>query len=175
MFDNKNNGQEPVNIKFTIDGEEHGIAWDGNEAFDHGFQSPFANEPIPIGDIIASILRKNLPAIIDSKNNPRCPNCGMSFLDLLDVGRMGCPHCYTAFGEQMEILLEKIHGSATHIGRKAKENPKPQAPVKAKAPKKRISKRERLSLELKKAIETEDYENAAQLRDKLKSLDKVAR
>jgi protein-arginine kinase activator protein McsA len=61
------------------------------------------------------------------------------------------------------------------VGRKPDENRVAGVTTKAKAPKKRVSKQERLRLEMKKAIEIEDYENAALLRDKLKSLEKAAR
>jgi protein arginine kinase activator len=159
---------KPVNIKISINGKNHQIAWTQSEAMQNGFHSPFDQDPFPLGEIVATALKKNLPVKFNNKENPRCPNCGLSFLELLQVGRIGCADCYRAFGEQMDALLEKIHGTAIHSGEIMEPKVGSTKPVK-----KKISKKDRLRLELKKAIETEDYENAARLRDKLKALETV--
>lgn len=159
-----------VQIKFKIDGEDHWVSWDENEAKKYGFHSVFDNEPFPLSDIIASVLQKNLPARYDSANNPKCPNCGLSFIELLDIGRIGCAQCYAAFGEQMEVLLEKVHGTKTHVGHEPMKKPRqPQKPAK------RLSKKDRLEIKLNNAIETEDYEQAARLRDQIKELETARR
>ena len=168
-----------INIKFKIDGEEHSASWSEMQAKEFGFHSVFENADFPLGDIIASVLKKdlagNLPAKLDSKSNPKCPNCGLTFFELLEVGRIGCAHCYAAFGDQMEILLEKIHGSAMHVGFIHEREGRPMAEKKAVSkpkarPKKKISKEEKLRTELKRAIDVEDYENAARLRDILQTM-----
>ena len=158
-----------VHIKLKIDGEDYWVHWDEAEAKASGFHSIFDNEPFPLNDIIASALEQDLPAKFDSENNPQCPNCGLSFLELLKVGRIGCAQCYAAFGEQMEILLEKLHGSTGHVGYKPVNNPQvSEKTVKC------LSKKDNLKIELNKAIETENYEQAARLRDKLKKLEAVS-
>jgi protein arginine kinase activator len=163
------NDDHVVHIKLKIDGEEHWIHWDEAEAKANGFHSIFDNELFPLPDIIASALEKDLPAKYDSENNPRCPDCGLSFLELLDIGRIGCARCYTAFADQMDILLDKIHGASRHVAC----GPRKTSPE-AEKTETRLSKKDNLKLELKKAIETENYERAARLRDKLKKLETVS-
>lgn len=164
-----------VNIILSIDGQEYTVAWCDNCAHQHGFHSPFEEKPFPLNNIIASVTnteidtQKNLPAKYDNVANPVCPNCGLTFHSLLEQGRIGCANCYSAFGKPMEMLLEKIHGASAHTGRKVKVEPiKKRTPVKAK-----VNREEKLHLELKKAIEQEDYEHAAELRDKLQALKTV--
>ncbi len=172
--DKCNGNNKEVNIKVKIDGEDHAIAWNENQAQDAGFHSVFENKDFPLSDLIATVLKKNLPAKVESKNNPKCPTCGLTFLELLEVGRIGCAHCYAAFGSQMEILLEKIHGSAMHVGfvHERTETFKPirnESKQEEQAPE--LSREDKLKMELEEAIENEDYEKAARIRDQLKAME----
>ncbi len=173
-----NNGQ--VHIKIKIDGEDHEISWSESQAKNAGFHSVFDNQDFPLSDLIATVLKKNLPTKVDRKNNPQCPNCGLTFMELLEIGRIGCAQCYRAFGENMETLLDKIHGSIQHVGTVPNRIEKPvqakkqtKARPKAKKTEPKLSKTDKLKLEMHKAIESEDYESAAKLRDKLKELEVV--
>lgn len=91
-----------------------------------------------------------------------CPVCGISFLDFRNRGRLGCPHDYVAFAQQLEPLITSIHGANEHIGKVPKRS--------GKETDMRINLI-RLRRELDEAIEFEDYERASQLRDKIKQLD----
>ena len=46
-----------------------------------------------------------------------CPNCGMSYRDFQQTGKIGCSVCYATFRRQLEPLLRRIHGSSTHSGK----------------------------------------------------------
>src|SRR5690242_18666674 len=46
-----------------------------------------------------------------------CPVCGMKFVDFRNSGRLGCPHDYEAFKEDLTPLLENIHGDTRHCGK----------------------------------------------------------
>lgn len=93
----------------------------------------------------------------------RCPNCGLTYQDFRRIGRLGCSECYSAFKENLGVLLKRIHGSTQHLGR---------APAKvAVKPAQKQSEIELLRANLRRAVEMEDFEQAAELRDKIRALE----
>ena len=96
----------------------------------------------------------------------RCSQCGLTYEDFKKSGRLGCGGCYESFRRVLAPLLKKIHGSAQHEGRV----PPPPAPaVKGGTePKPDLPK---LKEQLKEAVETESFESAAKLRDKIQAME----
>ena len=92
----------------------------------------------------------------------RCPTCEMSYEEFKKIGRLGCPHCYDAFALQLERLLKRIHGDNQHRGKESL-----QAAQSAPA----VDELERLREELAQAVEEEAFEEAAQLRDRIRVLE----
>ncbi len=134
-------------------------------AEERGFHSPFENLPFPLAEFVSGMVgsSKKQPAKGGkSKTKPKeCSFCGMTFDDFAKVGRLGCVQCYSAFRKDLADLLRKIHGSCDHRGKVPSATADTMKPV----------REERLLREdLKKAIEQEDFEKAAQLRDKIKEL-----
>ena len=99
-----------------------------------------------------------------SPKNPdkKCPKCGITLGEFRKRGRLGCPHDYEAFADELGPLLEKIHGSQQHRGR---------APARSKKRLTHRQKVEALRRELDEAVRSEKYETAASLRDRLKRLE----
>lgn len=95
----------------------------------------------------------------------KCPNCGLSFADFKQSGRLGCGNCYTAFWEKLEEMLTKLHGSTAHRGKL------PHREEQRGSIGRDII---RLREELKTAIEKERFEEAAELRDRLAQMEKTA-
>lgn len=92
-----------------------------------------------------------------------CPNCGFTLGQLRKEGTLGCPCDYEVFEQSLLPLIEKAHnGRTTHCGK-----------VPSKTPKKTRKQLESLNLrrQLEDAIQSENYELAAQLRDKMNQLD----
>ena len=89
-----------------------------------------------------------------------CPVCGISFYEFRQSGRLGCPHDYVFFAEELEPLLKNIHGSIQHTGK----SPKTAVAIDPDVQTELI----RLRREMKEAIESEDYERASTLRDQIK-------
>ena len=106
------------------------------------------------------------PAAVPSKN--KCARCGMTYEDFKRVGRLGCGECYKAFRTSLVPLLKRIHGSNQHIGK----SPSPQAAVELKTNHKRFEELEQAKVQLLKAVKSEEFEEAAALRDKIKFLEK---
>ncbi len=88
-----------------------------------------------------------------------CQTCGLSYADFKKQGRLGCAECYTSFHDQLLPLIRRIHDAVQHVGRTASGGRK-QAQLKMNLQKLRDA--------LSGAIQDEDYEKAAALRDQLK-------
>ena len=104
-----------------------------------------------------------------------CPACGLSYEDFRKFGRFGCAECYTAFNPHLKTLLKKIHGSTAHLGKKL-ATVEPATPVSekggvlaVKAP--AADSMESLRARMHRAIDDEDFELAATLRDKIRELE----
>lgn len=87
-----------------------------------------------------------------------CTSCGITFREFRKQGRLGCPHCYAVFTTELQPLLENIHGDSEHVGKCPR-----------RAPDSSVRQYEliRLRKELQSAIDSEQYETAAELRDKI--------
>ncbi len=94
----------------------------------------------------------------------RCDRCGLTDHQFHVQGRFGCARCFEVFGPAVEPLLKHIHGHARHAGKTPPQGPAPAAETAPPAEASRLAK------ELKKAIEEEDFERAAQIRDRLRRL-----
>lgn len=95
----------------------------------------------------------------------KCPRCGFSQADFKKSGRLGCPECYQTFAEGLSGLLKTMHKGTRHTGKA------PEALRKSRETGDRLKL---LQKKLNKAVEAEDYELAAQLRDEIKVLNGVA-
>lgn len=91
-----------------------------------------------------------------------CPNCGITFREFRESGRLGCPLDYDIFREQLLPLLENIHGETEHTGKIPKSTP-----TKSRQHYELI----RLRRELADAIKHEAYEAAAKLRDEIQAFE----
>ena len=92
-----------------------------------------------------------------------CPSCGMTYEDFRKVGRLGCADCYPTFKRSLGSLLKRIHGSALHLGKSPTRLIKP-----ARAGKSALLD---LKRKLERAIESEAFEEAAQLRDQIRRME----
>jgi protein arginine kinase activator len=126
-----------------------------------GFHSPLQGASFPLAEFLSSIMDKGLMKGSTKLKVQRCPKCGVAFSDFGKAGRLGCGNCYRVFKDQLRDLLRKIHGSDMHRGKI------PPAYGDVMKP---IREEKRLEEELKKAVESENFEMAAQIRDKIKAL-----
>ena len=88
-----------------------------------------------------------------------CPDCGLTYIDFRNEGRLGCPNDYEVFREALDPLLEKVHGRAEYAGK---------LPSRAGESQKRQRDMMTMRRQLREAVEREDYEEAARLRDLIK-------
>ena len=91
-----------------------------------------------------------------------CPNCNITFLESRNSGRLGCPYDYEVFRDELMPLLENIHDETRHSGKVPKRAP-------------RNSQQQTTLIQLrneqKRMIAEEKYEEAARIRDKIRSIE----
>lgn len=92
-----------------------------------------------------------------------CPECGITFVQFKQVGRFGCAHDYQAFGSHVEALLGSIHKATRYTGKAPGGGSQIRNGVLVDAA---MLAGERL----KAAVEREDYEEAARIRDEIRKL-----
>ncbi len=97
-----------------------------------------------------------------SKSRKACSGCGMTFARFRQTGALGCPECYDAFDAHLTPLIERAQNGATHHRGKM--------PLRAGASVDRQLLVQQLVKELDQAVAAEQYERAAQLRDRLRNL-----
>ena len=95
-----------------------------------------------------------------------CARCGGTFQDFRETGRLGCPDCYRTFEAPLRDLLRRLHGSTHHLGERYAE----REPARGARPW-RPSRPPELREQLRLAVETENFELAAELRDRLRVLE----
>lgn len=103
----------------------------------------------------------------ETVESAKCLNCGMSYDEFRKFGRLGCSQCYESFKMQLSTLLKKVHGSNHHLGK---------TPTKiSQSEKKEIENLQELKIQLQQAIQMEDFERAAEIRDKIREFENKGR
>ena len=122
--------------------------------------------------IIGNMFGSDLAFDSFFENNNRlsgsvCSECGTDLRSLGDSSFLGCPNCYEAFDSFIEKNLGRFQRGSRHTGKR----PGGARPIREEKPqKKEMSEADRLRAELKEAIKCENYEKAAELRDKIREL-----
>lgn len=118
-----------------------------------------------LADLLAGLtdLGKQTKEDVSQQVALRCPGCGLTYEDFRKVGRLGCSKCYVTFKKYLSSLLKKIHGSNQHVGK---------TPLKSSRVVKEKSELLDLREKLQHAVQVEEFEEAAKIRDKIRDLEK---
>jgi len=92
--------------------------------------------------------------------DPACPSCGLKASEFRSAGRLGCAACYRAFADELAPLLRSLHRGERHAGKA----PRRSAGALLDAASADLRR------ELDEAVAREDFERAAELRDRLRAL-----
>lgn len=117
---------------------------------------------IPINELLSSLLavQPSDDELADPASHElACPNCGFTMEQFRKEGVLGCPNDYEVLDNALAPLIEKAHnGKNTHTGK-----------IPSHAPQNTKAQMELLDLrrQLDQAVQNEDYELAAKLRDKI--------
>lgn len=93
----------------------------------------------------------------------RCHKCNSTFNELISNGELGCSECYNTFRNELMPSIENIHGKAYHVGKK---------PARYSKTDESANMLDELKIKIDKAIEIQDFETAAVIRDEIKKLEK---
>ncbi|MCK9431024.1 MAG: UvrB/UvrC motif-containing protein [Candidatus Omnitrophica bacterium] len=118
-----------------------------------------------LSDLLAGMADFEKPNKDEENIAAKCSNCNLTYADFKKIGRLGCGDCYNAFRKYLAPLLKRIHGSNQHVGK---------SPFKEKT----VAKPDRkgldlgnLKAEMQRAIQREDFEEAARLRDQVRAIE----
>lgn len=154
-----------THIKTILNGEFKEYDLCSECAKQMGYTNVFGDFENDFSNFLGSFFGNVLPARTQAT---RCDFCGSSYSDIAKSGHVGCANCYDIFGEQLLPSIRRIHGNTAHCGKNSgktdKQNSKPQKKTKEQ-------KIEKLKSELDKAIKEQNFEYAAELRDKIREVE----
>jgi protein arginine kinase activator len=117
---------------------------------------------VSLGPIDLSVVLHASQGIPHSDTSKACLDCGMTLGQYKEKSLLGCPTCYETFREELENIIAKVQDNHSHhIGR---------APKHAHVDISRHLQIRRILKQLDSAVNQEDYEQAAVLRDQLREL-----
>jgi protein arginine kinase activator len=131
-------------------------------AEEKGLQGPADQHKFSIADVLANMVDGMSNTEEQRVGHVQCPRCGLLYSAFKETGRLGCSQCYEAFQFQLRPLLRRIHGSTRHTGKVPTRNGEGVL---------RSRQMQRLHDELQRAIELEEFERAAEIRDAIKRIE----
>ena len=149
-------GVNPAAVTFTkvINGKKTITKLCGACAQENNIYPSFSMD-MGFSNLFSSFFNENAT----SESDEACPLCATTRSQFLSSGKPGCPKCYTVFQSSMQPLLQKIHSTTVHTGKISGTTPPS------------CNKLDSLKAQLKEAIEKEEYEKAAHIRDEIRELE----
>lgn len=137
------------------------------------------------GGLVEDFMTPEFMPLFDDVKSLKCDECGYTFNDIVNTGKLGCANCYETFEERLDPIIKKIQGSNVHVGRtgkiiddkigkkfNAENNKKDEKETKQNSKENnKTLELEKLQEDLKSAIKDERYEDAAKLRDEIKKIE----
>ncbi len=155
-----------THVKSVVNGEyeEHMLC--SECAKEMGYTNLFSDMHSDFNSILGSFFSNALP---EKSQTTRCCVCGSTYHDIAKSGQVGCANCYELFLSELMPSIRRIHGNTTHCGKR----PKLVEKVEAETPeiKSEASALDKLKVELQASIEEQNFELAAELRDKIKEME----
>jgi protein arginine kinase activator len=150
--------QATVHLTQIINGQMHKMDLCESCAQEKGVTNP---DNLSIGSLLDQSDAKGIPGAASMT----CESCGTTHQEFKKGGRLGCEACYHVFRPVLEPLLDGMHAGVKHLGK-----------IPSRTVHQKSADEEIISLrnELKRAVEEENYEKAAELRDQLKKLQSKA-
>lgn len=133
-------------------------------AEDHSINFSFDQDPMAIHNLLANWFPKQQQAVVSPvrKEVPTCSSCGFTFQKFLNLGKFGCAECYNTFSPQLNEILKRVqNGNTEHTGK---------IPASYGTTLKIKKEIEELRKQMQYAIQEENFEEAASLRDEVKVL-----
>ena len=154
-------GKNPASVHFTEihDNKMSEIHVCERCAEEKGMHTPAQQHKFEIADLLAGMVDAMTHTEEERVGHVQCPRCGLQYSSFKETGRLGCSECYTAFQFQLRPLLRRIHGDTHHRGK---------APTHGGAAGAGAREIQRLHDDLQRAVESEEFEKAAGIRDEIR-------
>lgn len=123
---------------------------------------------MPINELLTNFVMQHSGLAKEASTS--CPACGLTWAEFKQSGLLGCEHDYIAFEKELTSIIQRAHEGATHHVGKSPARRRGDDPAS-----KTRAELSRLRRELAKAVEAEDYERAARLRDQIRQLEHEAK
>lgn len=166
--------KRPATLHFTkiINGEKTEIHLCEYCAQEKGNEFMFNSPSVfSINNLLAGLFNLNPNIEHINKNNPlhteeivQCDHCGMTLNQFLKIGRFGCAHCYSAFQEQLNPLLKRLHGGNWKHSGKIPQRTGGTLNIQKKI--------DILKETLQTLVAKEEFEKAAEVRDEIRLYEK---
>jgi protein arginine kinase activator len=122
------------------------------------------NSPISITDVLLGLgsePKAGKDPSLMSTFDLSCSRCQMTRAEFKKNARLGCPECYKAFMGELNALMQAMHHSRQHVGK---------IPARQGNEARITAQIASLQKDIETAIAKEEYEIAANLRDKIRAL-----
>ena len=160
--------QANTHIKQVINGELTEMDLCQECASKLGFDTSFGSF-LDIGSMMSGFLgMPAAPSMSALAREEKCPGCGAVFSQISKSGRVGCAKCYDTFYERLLPTIKRIHGNTVHTGKRLRT-----ARLESGGKKTVEDKAEQiktLTEQLSAAVKNQEFEQAAQLRDRINEL-----
>jgi protein arginine kinase activator len=117
------------------------------------------SQELNLSAILQTVIGQHISQLTDDLARLTCPACGIKYMEFRAEGRLGCPHDYEVFRAGLAPLLERIHRSGRHNGKRPRRGAG-RSPA--------VAELVELRQKLRAAVEAEAYEEAARFRDLLR-------
>ncbi len=163
-----NESEATVHFKEVADGQLSEIHLCEPCAVEKGFHLVIEQNKLSLVNQFIWMAENLYPESAAKVGGVQCACCGLRFSHFARTGRLGCPECYDAFQAQLPQILRRVHGAVRHKGRGPG-----QAHAQVESPAAR--QLEALRSDLTRAIEREEFEEAARIRDAIRQAESQRR
>lgn len=162
--------ERPATLHFTqvINGEKSEIHVCEQCAKEKGYVS-YGEEAFSFHNLLSGLFNShplpdsNSNTKVESNNGIKCEKCGLTYQEFTRIGKFGCAQCYKSFNQHLNPIFRRVHsGNTQHHGKVPKrEGGKIHL-------KKKIQQQK---MDLQQLIQREEFEEAAQVRDRIRSME----
>lgn len=155
-----------THVKTIINGELREFDLCSECADKMGYTNVFGDIENEFSNFLGSFFGNVLPARTQAT---RCEFCGSTYSDITKSGHVGCAKCYEIFADELYPSIRRIHGNTTHCGKNSSDAEKLKHTKNATETKEQ--KINNLKSKLESAVKEQNFELAAELRDKIKEME----
>ncbi|MFQ5707493.1 MAG: UvrB/UvrC motif-containing protein [bacterium] len=130
---------------------------------EYGLDNSISTLPQFFGNFLKGMLGSEIDTKHPGRSLKKCHKCGSTWDEFQKTGLLGCNFCYQSFYDEINLVLKRIHGSNKHIGSRPKSHRHFLS----------VTEMEHAKAELQKAVESQNFERAAELRDMIRDAQRL--